>query len=463
MERILVVEDDSFFREVFTDLLRGEGYDVDVAVSGEEALKKLEQRNFHVVVTDVVMRDVSGLDILSRVKQMDPAIEVIMVTGHGNLETAVYALKNGARDYLVKPINHDELKHAVAHCIEQRHLLNENLELKELVNLLRVSQTIANCLDLDRLHSLVVDALAKEIGLSRGVSYFIEKSDVLELREVRGVSDSAGPLLGEAALANFDVHDENADNFVRISDFIPAGSVFIDDTAEGIDKAIILSIRFKNVLQGVVVFFNEAGQDLPDVINYKNLNFLLDQSSLAFENAARFTSAKNLLYIDELTGLFNYRFLEVALDRELKRAERYGSNLSVLFLDLDLFKNVNDTHGHLVGSKVLKEVGSLLTKSVREVDTVIRYGGDEYTIILVETGMSGAATVAERIRRSIETNDFLAADGYAIKLTACLGYSCFPDDAKTKTELLDLADRAMYHGKASGKNRVFNISPRSAE
>jgi diguanylate cyclase (GGDEF)-like protein len=97
----------------------------------------------------------------------------------------------------------------------------------------------------------------------------------------------------------------------------------------------------------------------------------------------------------------------------------------------------------------------------REVDFVFRYGGDEFTIILIETGMSGAACVAERIRISIENHGFLESEGYDIRITACLGYSCFPDDSKSKTELLDLADRAMYHGKVSGKNMVFHLSSKN--
>jgi diguanylate cyclase (GGDEF)-like protein len=100
----------------------------------------------------------------------------------------------------------------------------------------------------------------------------------------------------------------------------------------------------------------------------------------------------------------------------------------------------------------------LLKKMTREVDFVFRYGGDEFTIILVETGMAGAAIVAERIRRSIEAHDFLADEGYQIKITACLGYACYPDDSKSKTELLELSDQAMYHGKLSGKNVVHHVS-----
>lgn len=455
MERILVVEDDSFFREVFSALLKEEGYEVDVAASGKEALRMLKREDYQVVVTDLVLQDISGLDILSRVKQLDPTIEVIMVTGHANMETAIYALKNGARDYLIKPINNDELKHTVALCFEQRRLLDENQELKGLVNLFQVSQAIANCLDLERLHTMVVDALAKEVGVGRGLGYFLEDGNLV-LKEFKGIDEAAGKKGGEAVTAHLSWHEERPDSFILLNNILPPGEKFGPGTVCDLNEAMVLFIRSKTLVQGGVVLFNDPAKPFPDAINHKNLTFLLDQSSLALENASRYTTARNLLNIDELTGLFNYRYLEVAMEREIKRAERYGSTLAVIFLDLDQFKNVNDNHGHLIGSKVLKEIGMLMKKSVREVDTVIRYGGDEYTVILIETGMSGAASVAERIRRSIEAHTFLAGEGFNIKLTASIGYACYPDDAKSKAELLELADQAMYRGKYSGKNVVFH-------
>jgi diguanylate cyclase (GGDEF)-like protein len=126
-------------------------------------------------------------------------------------------------------------------------------------------------------------------------------------------------------------------------------------------------------------------------------------------------------------------------------------------MDMDDFKHVNDTHGHLVGSRLLSEVGSLLKQSVREEDTVIRYGGDEYTVILVETDAAGAENVAERIRKSIEGHLFLAVEGFNIRITASLGCACYPEDALTRTELMEMADQAMYRGKANGKNKVYHI------
>jgi two-component system, cell cycle response regulator len=456
MERILVVEDDSFFREVFTDLLKADGYAVDVAASGEEALEKIRRSPYQLVVTDLVMPDVTGLDILSAVKRHDPAIDVIMVTGHANVETAIYALKNGATDYLVKPINHDEFRHIVAHCMQQRRLLDENQELKGLVSLFHVSQAIGNSLDVDRILPLLMDALCNEMGgISRGLGYLNENGQLM-LREIKAVPEMHAPLLGQAVVTESDLTDDGSSNMVYLSAFLPEG----EDYGEDIAEAACFYLRHKSSLHGVIILFNSPHQQLRRDVNRNHISFLLDQGALALENAARYNFAKDLLYIDELTGLYNYRYLEVVIDRELKRSERYGSPLSVLFLDIDLFKMVNDMFGHLIGSKVLREVGHLLRKSVRDLDAVIRYGGDEYTIILVETGVEGAAVVAERIRKAVEAYTFAKDEGLAIKLTVSLGYACSPDDGHTKKELLELADQAMYRGKASGKNLAFHALPR---
>ena len=156
-------------------LLREEGYYIETASSGGEAYQRLSGTEYQVVITDLVLPDSSGLDILSHVKDHDPATDVIVVTGHGNMETAIFALKNGARDYLVKPINHEELKHSVAQCFEQRRLLDEILELKKQINLFQISQSIANCQDQERLYKLILDSLAKEAGSSRGVAFFCEE------------------------------------------------------------------------------------------------------------------------------------------------------------------------------------------------------------------------------------------------------------------------------------------------
>lgn len=456
MEKILVVEDDRFFRQMYVDLLKEDGYEVDTVSSGAKALELLAGSGYQLVIAELVIPGMSGIELLARVKQQAPTVDVIIVTGHANVESAVLALKSGARDYLLKPFNHEEFKHTVSLCFEQRRLINENYELKELLNLFQVGQNIANCIDMERLSAVVLDALTNEVGAGRAIGLFHHKDEKLALKEFKGFDEETAQKLAEAVRKNFCVESDTDPVFRKINTSVLGSAGDFDglELAEG----LLLVIRSKAEIRGIVVVFNNPGQQLPFDYKQKSIHFLLEQSTLAFENAARYSSARDMLYIDELTGLFNYRYLDISLDREIKRADRFGSTVSMIFIDLDFFKGVNDTHGHLVGSQVLNEVGMLLKKSVREVDIVIRYGGDEFTVMLVETGEKGAATVAERIRRSIEDHIFLAAEGLNIRLTASLGYACYPADTQSKLELLELADKAMYQGKDEGRNCVFRAT-----
>jgi len=448
MEKILIVEDDAFFREIFSNLLTDEGYKVDTASSGNEALEMLEKSRYHLVVTDMVLQDISGLDILSRAKQIDLDIEVIVITGYGNMESAIYALKNGARDYLIKPISHDEFKHVVRLSMEQRHLLDENHVLREQIRLFKVSQTIANCIDIDRILALVLDAVMKETAADRGFTCLRDVARESFLIEAKGLTEEYAEEINEKLkpLINWEKETFSEPFSVQL------------ELSEGTTDFFILPISHKSPLQGVVVLFECITSNFNSATSHRNIRFLMEQSALALENAGRYSVVKDLLNIDELTGLYNYRFLEIALDREIKRADRFGLSMSVIFLDVDKLKGVNDTYGHLVGSRVLKEVAAVIKKSVREVDIVIRYGGDEYTIILVETGRQGAAIVAERIRKTIADHSFFLGEDLDVNLTASLGFACYPEDTKSKIALLEMADRAMYHGKASGKNIVSHIS-----
>lgn len=181
------------------------------------------------------------------------------------------------------------------------------------------------------------------------------------------------------------------------------------------------------------------------------------------EKAARFfrekmemvQELKGLSYTDDLTGLYNQRYLELVLDRELSLAKRNNTQFSVLFLDLDYFKNVNDTHGHLIGSRLLYEVGQEIKRALRESDITFRYGGDEFVIILSMTGLEDAVFVAERIRSQIEKKRFLAKDGMEIRLTASIGVATVPEHAVTKAQILKAADEALYGVKKAVRNKVI--------
>lgn len=458
MEKILIVEDDKFFREMYADLLKQDGYDVDMADSGEEALTLLKNNNYSLVITDLVMGGISGLELLTRIKQSDPTVDVIIITGNANIDSAIYALKNGARDYLVKPFNHDEFKHSVALSIEQHRLFDENLDLRKTIKLYQTGQAIANCLDMERLCVLIVDSLAKQVGISRALGFFVGEDGQLTLRHNSGIDRAVAEPLAAFLMDSLIGASDESRIVLRLDELLPSEPDFTTIRAEDFNEVLLLYIRSRGTLQGVIALFNNTGRSIPNEIAHRDVSFLVDQASLAYENAYRFASTRNLLYIDELTGLYNYRYLNICLERELRRADRYNSTLAVIFMDIDLFKGVNDAHGHLVGSRLLREVGDHLRASVREVDTVVRYGGDEYTVILVETGEMGAAIVAERIRKAIQDHVFYSDEGDEIRITASLGYACYPDDTRSKQELLELADMAMYRGKAGGKNRVFRAT-----
>ena len=176
--------------------------------------------------------------------------------------------------------------------------------------------------------------------------------------------------------------------------------------------------------------------------------------SAALANSVRIAEAERLSLTDDLTKLHNARFLRQYLTAEIRRARRYGSQVSALFLDLDDFKEINDRYGHLVGSHVLMEMATVILTGVRDTDVVSRYGGDEFVVILPETGIDMAERVAERVRGRIASHVFTGGRRLNLRITASFGVACFPAHAQSPQQLIAGADAAMYDAKAARKNCV---------
>ena len=153
----------------------------------------------------------------------------------------------------------------------------------------------------------------------------------------------------------------------------------------------------------------------------------------------------DLSILDGLTGVYNHRYLHEVLDRELTRARRYPQSLSLAMIDVDNFKKYNDTHGHMVGDELLKSLTNLLVHSIRNLDMVFRYGGEEFVVMMVETDKKGATLAAERILNLVHLS---------LPTTISVGVSEYPNDAKEKDDLISKADQAMYRAKTTGKNKV---------
>jgi diguanylate cyclase (GGDEF)-like protein len=186
----------------------------------------------------------------------------------------------------------------------------------------------------------------------------------------------------------------------------------------------------------------------------KELATVLAPAASALDKVLLLKRAEALSVTDDLTQLYNSRYLNQVLRRETKRAARSNRPLSLLFVDLDGFKTINDTHGHLFGSRALVEAATVIQGGARETDVVARFGGDEFALVLPDTGLSGAVAVAERIRERIAAHEFLSTDGLAIRLTASVGVASLPDMTGSADGLVQAADAAMYQVKARGKNGI---------
>jgi diguanylate cyclase (GGDEF)-like protein len=186
---------------------------------------------------------------------------------------------------------------------------------------------------------------------------------------------------------------------------------------------------------------------------------LLEPASVALDNALQLKRAETLSVTDDLTDLYNSRYLNQVLRQETKRASRSGRPLSLLFLDLDGFKAVNDTHGHLFGSRALVEAAAVIRASARETDVAARFGGDEFALVLPDTGTQGALAVGERVRERIAAHRFLTGDGLDLRLTVSVGVATLPDVATSPDELVHAADAAMYRVKDRGKNGIEAAAP----
>jgi diguanylate cyclase (GGDEF)-like protein len=217
---------------------------------------------------------------------------------------------------------------------------------------------------------------------------------------------------------------------------------------EGVRSYAILPLHSRGRCVGVLAFGSKEQYAYDDDWLARLLP-LVNAVALALDNLRLFGKTKQLSITDELTPLYNARFFRQLLDRELKFVDRYKSVLSVVFLDLDRFKPVNDEHGHLRGSRVLREVGFLLREAVRETDYPARYGGDEFVIVLPQTSREEAQVIVERLQQVVEEHVFLQEEGINVRLGVSAGCATYPLEADTKEALIKLADERMYKNKSA--------------
>ncbi len=219
-------------------------------------------------------------------------------------------------------------------------------------------------------------------------------------------------------------------------------------------SALAVPLRCKGRTLGVIEVLNgRSGEPFSDD-DVRTLASIADYAAIALENARNFLRIEELTVVDEHTGLYNSRHLHRQLELEIVRARRFGHPLSLVFLDLDHFKAVNDTYGHQTGSDLLREVGQILLARLRTIDVATRYGGDEFVVLLPETDREPARLAARRLRDALNERYFLESRGLSVRLTASFGVATFPHDASTGDDLMRQADLAMYRVKETGRDGV---------
>ena len=249
---------------------------------------------------------------------------------------------------------------------------------------------------------------------------------------------------------------------VLVADVGSADRVGPDDGCPGVEAgpAVFVPLRLRDQTPGYLAVYRRRGTKGFDVEDVRLITLLAAWTAVALENLRLAQNVEKLAVTDDLTQVYNYRFLKSALRREIKRAGRYHQDLSLLMIDVDNLKNYNDHHGHLRGSFLLREMAGLFAAHVRSWDLVAKYGGDEFTVILPQTDLTGARTVAERLRMAVEEHTFpLAHRG---QITVSIGLAAFPDDGQTTSALIETADRALYLAKQRGRNQTEHVDREAA-
>ena len=345
---------------------------------------------------------------------------------------------------------------------EQSKVIKENNKIlealvKDLSLLYEVGQNVNSTVELEDLYRIIAEVLQQRLKL--------DKFAIL-------VKDDSGKLLQVKNAYGFEGNDHIMDMTFRIGEGVTGEvasigeTIYIKDTTkenrfmhykgEKIVEGSFLAIPliFKKDILGVINFHRPLADAFEDE-DVRLLKLVANQIALAIENAKLYTKARDLSVRDELTGLYNRRHFQAMLQVEWKRAVRFHRSLSILMIDADHFKKYNDTFGHLQGDNVLREMANLLRRNVREIDTVARFGGEEFVILLPDTDKKGATSVGEKLRKIIELHRFVEGGGQTIpSITISVGIACYPEDVRELDDLIDHADIALYDAKDAGRNRV---------
>ena len=457
---ILLVDDHPDQAHVVEHVLRRyqPDWEVTMATSGSACLERLAIGTFPVVILDYNLPGMDGLEVLRRIVESHPASSVIVVAGQGDEGIAVRAMKGGAADYLVKGEEFlTSLPTVVDKVIERdrgkRALVDAQRRLREFT---QISLDLSMASDLDRAAQILADgarvltrsgvglvvlldpvtALVERVATSHLTIYETLHHASLEGRGILGAP------LRSTAPVTFDRLDHQPDR-----EAMPVHAPLIG-------AALVLPILEHQRVVGLVLAGNPDSESPYQSDQMELLLNLSFHAANVVRNLRSVEEARREAVTDDLTALYNRRACDKRLAEEVDRAQRYGRPFSVLMMDVDHFKAVNDRYGHPGSDLVLKQVAQRLARQLRQVDVAARYGGEEFMVILPETPGESAALVADRIRRAIAAETVAMPSGDEVSVTVSIGVASFPDDADTRDGLISAADRALSAAKHTGRNQA---------
>lgn len=465
--RVLVLDDEEPVRSLLNVLLTRNGCVVETAGDGREGLQILLQKDFDVVIVDLRMPDMGGSAFLEQARSVWPWMGVIVLTGYADEESRAHAARFGVTRILVKPMNQKELLRAV---------LEEAMEKKELVEMSASHSLDRIQSQLSLLRSFSESALAQENidnalhTLSAGLG------DLLPCAVV-GILNLQGeePVLHLHALVPvaqdflLNVEQETLRRYEALSGNPAPGRelrVIFDATnldpqgAKGVGSSFTVPIVARDTVGGMLTMAAIAS----DAYSSRDAAFLYHAANRISTVLTALSRMRELSVRDALTGLYNRRGLEEEYQRLWSISRRYKWPIGVAVLDIDRFKHLNDTHGHLVGDHILREFADLVQQVARESDIIGRYGGDETVVVLAQAGNADCIAFAERLLHAMRQHVFCTNKGMALKLTVSIGVaSTMNAPSEMPSDLLIAqADRALYTAKNEGRDRVCVYQPARA-
>jgi len=413
-----------------------------------------------VLLVDIDITEDAGLTRLQELKKIMPSHgEIFCLTGKGLTDAdRRRGEKKGALCVMSLKTGKDPAEKALQLCIERVILQKENLSLKKNLRLFERIRRIALIMDLDKLINKILDTAIELCRANCGAVFFWRQDlkgfvvhtfrDINEDFLKTGIFGLNRDYLNEIIDQGEAVLLDELQTLPAFTQNIPP-----EKRIQSMMISPIITRGFK--LGGIVLGRYEREADSFSFVNLNQIKELIEWVAEAVQNALLHDETEKLTIKDDLTVAYNRRYFDKFIHEELIRCQRYGSPLSLIFMDLDDLKQVNTEHGHYMGSKVLREVAHRLITSVRNIDKVFRYGGDEFCVVLPETDSTGAFHVAERIRKRINGEKFQLTSDEKMTLTGSFGIASYPLHASTKEELLNFADRAVFQVKASTKDSVL--------